>query len=122
MIELNEDEFLKSYSELEAVGFSDSNGYPTDEFLQLIQRWNHNHIRLCFDSMRQAWHMPDWGWREADIEVQGEKIRQYNISTGGWSGNEDIIFALESNIVIWNICWVQSRRGGHYIFDLKDWN
>ncbi len=44
---------------------------------------------------------------------------QYTISTYGWSGNELIIAALQDRLYFWDSCWVQSRRGGHYIFQIE---
>ena len=38
------------------------------------------------------------------------------ISTGGWSGNEDLIGAMQNNAMLWIMTWVSSRRGGHYTF------
>ena len=44
------------------------------------------------------------------------------ISTAGWSGNESIIYAMQNNkSMLWNLTWVQSRRGGHHIFELKEY-
>lgn len=40
-------------------------------------------------------------------------------STGGWSGNESIIGAMQKNRMVWNFLWEQSRRGGHYVFDKR---
>jgi len=44
----------------------------------------------------------------------------YNISTGGWSGNESIIHEMQENSMMWHLNWVQSCRGGHYIFELRE--
>ena len=49
------------------------------------------------------------------------KLR-FDISTGGWSGNEDIIGALEQNQMFHMLCPVSWRRGGHYIYDVQEWS
>lgn len=41
--------------------------------------------------------------------------------TGGWSGNEMVIQAMKSNIVMWSCCWVSSNRGGLHQFSVADW-
>jgi hypothetical protein len=38
------------------------------------------------------------------------------LKTGGWSGNEDIINALQQNVVFWTKYWRTSKRGGFYAF------
>ena len=40
----------------------------------------------------------------------------YRLATGGWSENENIISALESNSMFWICFWVLSKVGGLYIF------
>jgi hypothetical protein len=37
--------------------------------------------------------------------------------TGGWSGNECIIRALQLNPLFWGKYWMMSKRGGYYRFE-----
>lgn len=41
-----------------------------------------------------------------------------SLSTAGWSGNEEIIDALEKNHIFWLMFWTKSERGGHYTFEI----
>lgn len=108
------------------IDFKDEDGYPTEEFLKLVRLWTFEmDQKELFDLIKQAWWMPEWGWDEGPEPHEwkdGEQVYCYHISTGGWSGNESIIHALKDNeFMMWFSSWVQSRRGGHYIFELKDW-
>lgn len=90
----------------------DSNGYPTNAELRKIQKWPHTDLHGLLEYVRERWAYADAGyWRQ-----RGGK---YYVSTAGWSGNESLIGALEKNYVFWAICWVHSRRGGRYVFELK---
>lgn len=90
----------------------DADGYPTSAELKKIQKWPHTDLEGLLKYVRERWAYADMGyWRQTR--------HRYYVSTAGWSGNESIIGALEKNYVFWAICWVQSRRGGHYIFELK---
>ena len=84
--------------------------YPTEEQLLKIQEYPGYDWELLMVHVEVLWEYADWGWHR--------KGRTYRISTGGWSGNEDIIQALQANVMFWSLCWVQSRRGGHYIFEI----
>jgi len=88
--------------------------YPTDEDLERIAGWplpcTTESAQAWFDFIASIWWMPDWGWSQ-----NGDT---FSISTGGWSGNEDIIGAMGDNFIYWGLCWETSRRGGHYTFKL----
>lgn len=100
----------------------DDDGYPTDEALEIIEIWHYNDAKGWFDFIHSIWHLASWGWKEGEAidEITNEKVWCYYVSTAGWSGNESIIHAMQKNDWMWHLNWVQSRRGGHYIFELKE--
>ena len=106
----------------------DDDGYPTDAALDAIEIWHWTDARGWFKFIEGLWHLRSWGWHEADVphewsdhrQYKDVLVHQYNISTAGWSGNETIIRAMQRNHTMWNLNWVQSRRGGHYIFELRE--
>ena len=87
----------------------DRYGYPTDRTLRAIAQWPSEDFKGLMDFVESAWKYPDY-WVQHGQEICA--------STGGWSGNESLIEALSENRVFWLMCWMQSRRGGHYIFVL----
>lgn len=102
----------------------DSEGYPTDETIQHIREWKGDfHELMAF--VRKVWTYKDAGfWEEHDVKAGDPYVwevarRQYNISTAGWSGNESLVEALRANTAFWFMCWVQERKGGHYIFEIR---
>ena len=103
----------------------DEDGYPTDELLDLIEHWNFKALRELFEFIKPLWAYAESGyWKEGESidELTEEKTYCYYLSTAGWSGNESIIHAMQSNLLVWSLTWVQSRRGGHYIFELREFN
>ena len=103
----------------------DDDGYPTDETLKTIREWPHEDgLKELLEFVWDVWWQPDWGWKETEVPREQTTpgthrlLTNYNISTGGWSGNEDLIEALRGNNIFWLMAWQQSRRGGHYIFEL----
>ncbi len=86
----------------------DGQGYPTEETLKTIREWpSDNHAGLIY-FCKAAWDFKDY--------VQ-KSDGSWHFSTGGWSGNESIIEAMEANIAFWHRYWKQSTRGGHYVFE-----
>lgn len=103
--------------------FLDDDGYPTEHALEIVKVWLWDDPVGWFEFIGRMWHLRDWGWneKEAPHEFYADKtVRLYQISTAGWSGNEALIRAMESNIILWSTTWVQSRRGGHYIFEVEN--
>jgi len=87
--------------------------YPTEDELHKITTWHPKDFVGCMEYILTLWNYADCGYWKQEGEV-------YYLSTGGWSGNEDIIEALENNYIWWMMYWCQSRRGGHYIFAPAD--
>jgi hypothetical protein len=99
----------------------DDDGYPTDAALDIIEMWDIMDPKGWFDFIKSIWHIASWGWSEGESahEYKEDKmVYQYHISTAGWSGNESIITRMQANDMMWHLNWVQSSRGGHYIFEL----
>lgn len=87
-----------------------SQGDPSAGELRRIRQWDYEKLPELMEYVRGIWWMADWGFRS--------RGRTFRLSTGGWSGNEEIIEALKRNAMFWMMCWRSSRRGGHYVFRL----
>ncbi len=102
----------------------DEDGYPTEETLQAIEKWRGD-FKGFFYTLKPVWkyHEPlAWcGWHEDVVkdDIEDRQVLRFSLSTGGWSGNESLISAMRKNYVLWSLTWVQVRRGGHYIFEVK---
>ena len=124
-------ENLKRKNELLDKGdFIDEDGYPTEDALEIIELWHWDDARGWFKFIESLWAYHDWAWKEIDEPHEWKDLKQYKdrivhryyISTAGWSGNESIIHAMQKADFMWRLNWVQSRRGGHYIFELKEFD
>ncbi len=101
----------------------DADGYPSEAALEIIEKWHWDDIPGWFKFIEDIWYLRTWGWAtklEQHAYVKDKQVLQYHISTAGWSGNESIIGVMQQNFMLWSLTWVQSRRGGHYIFELKE--
>ncbi len=101
----------------------DEDGYPTEAALEIVRIWHWSDSRGWFEFIKSIWYMSSWGWSESDADheyIKDSKVHVYNISTAGWSGNESIIREMQNSNMMWHLNWVQSRRGGHYIFELNE--
>lgn len=91
-------------------------GYPTEATLKSIREFTISDRTDCitlFSQIKSVWQYADSGFWQEDQN-------KYSISTGGWSGNEDIIDAMRGNFMFWSLCWHSHTRGGHYVFMLPD--
>lgn len=104
----------------------DDDGYPTEATLEAIEKWPfEDGLVTLLHNVREIWTYGDWGWREsgrrpAEVAKWKHKkgTRYFDISTGGWSGNESIISALENNYMFMALCFERHRVGGHYLFSV----
>lgn len=98
----------------------DEYGYPTDEWLDFIKSYVPNEqitISEFVDVMlRNGWHGADWGF-VLHRKYRGK--RKLELHTGGWSGNEEVIEAIKSNICLthFKMRYVMWKTGGHYYFE-----
>jgi len=94
----------------------DPEGYPDEVELETIKCWP---ITLKVEPKYKEYHDLMYyiahRWRYADGYWKRHG-NTYSISTGGWSGNEDMIGALHQNHLFWSLFWYSSDRGGHHVF------
>lgn len=91
----------------------DNEGYPTDEELQTIKDWKGSDGRGLLEYVSNIWHWPDRVWIQDDLVC---------FSTGGWSGNEELISTMGENFLFWSIHWDSSARGGLHKFRVHGWD
>lgn len=119
---------LEEFQQAKAVGgdLHDEDGYPTEYALNLLEIWHWSDAKGWFEFVKELWTYKSFGWAETEGGIDDwtneqlpETTKRFHISTAGWSGNESVIRAMQKNDMLWFFHWVQSRRGGHYIFELK---
>lgn len=96
----------------------DDDGYPTEETLKLIREWDYHDVNGLAEFVVSIWH---WGEPWAQLSVTRtddfhKEYRELRLATGGWSGNESVIGALDANVMFNAICWYMSQRGGLHIY------
>ena len=91
------------------VDEAESGKYPSERTLELIAKWPEDDLPGLFKFLADVWS--DYGriWEEDGF---------IKVSTGGWSGNEEIMSALRSNTIVWSFTWHSSYRGGFTLFRL----
>jgi hypothetical protein len=92
-----------------------TDGYPTEKELEFIENFDPitNDICELIRFVHSIWWAPEWGFN------YDPKTMDLELHTGGWSGNESIICALETNKkLFWALFWQKSLSGGHYWFNL----
>lgn len=103
--------------------FLDDDGYPTESAEKIVAMWPSDDAKGWFTFINSIWHLKSWGWSEGEEPHdcnKERKVYRYHISTAGWSGNESLIAAMKNSSLLWHFTWVQSRRGGHYIFEIDN--
>ena len=60
----------------------------------------------------------DYGRVDAD-QIQTYGSRRWTFITGGWSGNDDIIAALDKIQLFNMLYWFSSERGGKHVYEVR---
>jgi len=103
----------------------DLEGYPTEDWIEYIKNYKPDEslplIRFVDSVLIDGWWMSDWGFK---LHKKYKGKRKLELHTGGWSGNEEVIEAIISNIYLTNcyMRYVMWRTGGHYYFEIIDNN
>jgi len=90
----------------------DADGYPADETLNAIAEYLGDWHALL-ERIRPL--IDGHGW----IRRDGYK---WEVATGGWSGCESVIRALQRNKFFWGACWYISQSGGYYEFRIDGYH
>lgn len=96
-------------------------GYPTQQFLDMISTWPYENTVDLFKTLHSVWqHRYLTFWTESVKDHTNDDVVHLHISTLGWSGNEDMMRALKDNYIVWGIHWYSHIRGGHYVFEFSE--
>lgn len=93
----------------------DKDGYPTEATLDAIKNWDYKDRRGVLEFIAQA-----WCYQDSAIETRDGL---FVFATGGWSGNEELIYALRDNRVLWvylTSMYYIHLTGGFYVFAITD--
>mgnify|MGYP001616645943 FL=1 len=87
-----------------------TDSYPTDADLDAIEAWDlqEQGVEGFVTLLRDM-------WRYDGFKLTGKRVLNLQLHTAGWSGNEDVIKALQGTM-FWTLYWTRSNRGGHYYF------
>jgi len=93
-------------------------GYPTKQQLKAILDFtgSQEDFMKYIDSI---WEFEGFRIKDDKCDITGKDIKVCEISTWGWSGNEDIISVIRQTY-FWLMNWQKSERGGHYTFEVDD--
>ena len=97
----------------------DHEKYPTEEYLSWLKAWDevspeeiNIFLKTVIESLSRAWLEPEYG---IVVHRKRNGMVRYELHTGEWSGNEEIITSLKQNFYFW-MFWEMSRVGGHHYF------
>lgn len=99
----------------------DSYGYPTKEWINFIENYLPDEslplIHFIKGVLIDGWWMSDWGFKLHNPYKGKIKLE---LHTGGWSGNEEVIAAIRSNIYLTHCSmrYYKWLSGGHYYFEI----
>ena len=95
------------------------NDYPSEDDILKIREWPVDDPEGWLAFIRSIWWSAEWGWSSyPGVDDARLPITVHLVSTGGWSGNEEIIRAMQHSY-LWHETWRVHRVGGHYEFRVR---
>ena len=91
--------------------------YPDPKTLQLIATWDGEDPRDMLELIDKAWNHV---YGEVHIKYTTTGVIRMELITGGWSGNEEVLFALHINRLWDALYWQKSERGGFHVYEVKE--
>lgn len=94
--------------------------YPDEEELERIRTWPHDDFHGLMEFVGNV--VEGYGHVKINYDRTkdcGHKENNYELVTGGWSGNETVVSALQDNHLFWAMCWRATIRGGLFIFHVE---
>lgn len=93
--------------------------YPNDDVLNALEQWPSTDCDGALRFMASQW-ITEYGTvrdtlTDAERELVGDETC-LRFATGGWSGNEELVTALQTNALVWAFTWRLSACGGSHIF------
>mgnify|MGYP001164518289 FL=1 len=92
------------------------NGYPDEKVLEKIVAWDGKNSQEMLELIDQAWNH-DYG--DMTIESITTGVDRVELITGGWSGNEEVMYAISKNRLFNGLYWQKSERGGKHVYEVK---
>src|SRR3990172_1564351 len=109
-------------TQTEDVDYLDAANYPTAAALAKVSGWPVNDPMdaiALLGFVRRLWAYRGFGaWSEEHRRGALNDKSTYEICTAGSAGNEGLVGALQENRAFWRMAWVQSVRGGHFVFEV----
>ena len=92
------------------------NGYPDESILRKIKRWDGKDVEIMIGWIMEAWN----GTYGSLFLFEGSKKKKLTLITGGWSGNEDVMSAINKNMFFDMLFWQMSKRGGLHEYEIYE--
>ncbi len=93
------------------------NGYPYESILRKIKKWDGKDVWKMISWIEMCWNFT-YG-KVKSSKKRGKKLR-YTLITGGWSGNELVMAAIEKNKWFNMLYWYKSERGGLHEYEIYE--
>lgn len=105
--------------------FEDCEGelYPSEASISYIRQFTMkgmDSVHEWFYFIESLWKYRDYGFRRDKVYTSSGPMTKITLVTGGWSGNEELISAMQKNYLLWGLTWQSSHKGGVHEFLVEE--